>query len=99
MSRKEQFFVYMLASLHNRVLYTGVTSALVGRVYQHKEHFVDGFTKRYNVDRLVWYEIHDHAEAAIKREKQIKKWRREWKLELVEKMNPDWRDLYQEICA
>ncbi len=99
MMPKEQFYVYMLASFHNRVLYTGVTSDLIKRVYEHKIKAVPGFTKMYNVDRLVWYEIHDHPEAAIKREKQIKRWRREWKIQMIEKMNPEWDDLYQDICA
>ena len=93
----KQFFVYILCSKRNDTLYTGVTSDLIKRVYEHKNDLADGFTKKYGVHRLVWYEIHGVAETAIPREKQIKKWNREWKLELIEQMNPDWKDLYDEL--
>ena len=73
----QYFYVYILSSFHNRVLYTGVTSDLIGRVYQHKNKLADGFTKKYNIDRLVWYEQHGDVNEAIKREKQIKRWNRE----------------------
>ncbi len=99
MTVREYFYVYILSSFHNRVLYTGVTSDLIGRVYQHKNKLADGFTKKYNIDRLVWYEQHGDVNEAIKREKQIKRWNREWKIEMIEKMNSEWRDLYQEICS
>ena len=89
--------VYILANRRNGTLYVGVTSNLVQRVWQHREGCVDGFTKRYGVHRLVWYERHDDMESAIVREKRIKKWRRTWKLELIERANPEWRDLYPEI--
>ncbi len=89
--------VYILASKRNGTLYTGVTSNLVRRIWQHKHNKVDGFTKRYNVHQLVWYELRESMESAITREKRIKEWKRQWKLELIETMNPDWKDLYQTI--
>ena len=90
--------VYLLASKRNGTLYIGVTSDLVKRVWEHKKHVVDGFTKQYGVDKLVWYEVHETMESAIRREKAIKEWQRAWKLELIEKSNPDWKDLYSTIC-
>jgi len=90
--------VYILASKRNGTLYTGITSDLVQRVWQHKNNIIEGFSQKYNVKILVFYEVHDNSESAIVREKQIKKWRRAWKLQLIEKMNPQWRDLYEEIC-
>ncbi|TAN42587.1 MAG: GIY-YIG nuclease family protein [Nitrospirae bacterium] len=95
----KNFYVYILASKRNGTLYTGVTSDLIKRIYEHKNNLVDGFTKEYHIHSLAWYEIHDTAEAAIAREKQIKKWNRTWKLKLIEKDNPDWRDLYDDICG
>ena len=89
--------VYILSSKRNGTLYIGVTSDLVQRVWQHKNDFVDGFTKRYGVHNLVWYEVHDTMESAITREKALKKWYRAWKLRLIEESNPSWRDLYSEI--
>jgi len=89
--------VYILASKRNGTLYTGVTSNLPGRVWQHKNGVVEGFTKRYKVHRLVWYEVHETMDSAITREKAIKNWTRAWKLELIESMNPDWMDLYSRI--
>ena len=89
--------VYLLASRRNGTLYVGVTSDLVQRVWQHRSDIAEGFTKRYGVHLLVWYEMHATMEAAIRREKAIKEWRRDWKIELVESMNPDWRDLYDSI--
>jgi len=86
--------VYILASKRNGTLYTGVTSDLVKRVYEHKNDLIDGFTKRYQVHHLVWFEPHEDMESAILREKRIKTWKRNWKLNLIEKMNPDWLDLY-----
>jgi len=94
----KNYFVYILCNKRNGTLYTGVTSDLIKRIYEHKNKLVDGFTKRYNVHSLVWYEIYRSAEAAINREKQIKKWKRKWKLELIEKNNPDWNDLYDGFC-
>ncbi len=90
-------FVYILASKRNGTLYVGVTSNLVKRVWQHKNNLADGFTKKYNVHMLVWFESTPDITEAIKKEKQLKKWKRQWKLELIEKENPDWRDLYAEI--
>ena len=81
----------------NGTLYVGVTSDLVQRILQHKSDFVDGFTHRYGVHTLVWFEAHESMESAIAREKAIKEWKREWKLELIEKVNPTWRDFYDEI--
>jgi putative endonuclease len=89
--------VYLLASRRNGTLYVGVTSDLVKRVWEHKENLADGFTKRYGVHTLVWYELHDSMEAAIRREKAIKEWKRRWKLELIEKANAEWRDLYADL--
>ena len=98
MMMEKQFYVYILASNRNGTLYLGVTSDIVKRVWQHKNDLVEGFTKKYGVKRLVYYEIYKDAENAIKREKQLKKWRRAWKLELIEAKNSEWRDLYVDIC-
>ena len=89
--------VYMLASERNGTLYIGVTSDLVNRCWEHKSDLVDGFTKKYEVHHLVYYELHEDMTAAILREKQLKKWRREWKLRLIEEQNPQWNDLWDEI--
>ncbi|MBI4293887.1 MAG: GIY-YIG nuclease family protein [Betaproteobacteria bacterium] len=89
--------VYILASKRNGTLYVGVTSDLVKRIYEHKNDFVDGFTKEHGVHVLVYFELHDDMQVAIEREKQIKKWNRAWKLALIEKVNPQWRDLYPDI--
>ncbi len=89
--------VYILASQRNGTLYVGVTSNLVQRVWQHQNNLVDGFTKKYGVHTLVWYEAHETMGSAIAREKALKGWRRTWKLDLIEATNPTWRDLYGEI--
>ena len=89
--------VYILASKRNGTLYIGVTSALVKRIWEHKNNMVEGFTKRYNIHRLIWYELHESIESAITREKQLKNWKRKWKLELIESSNPKWQDLYHTI--
>jgi putative endonuclease len=94
-----QSYVYILANQRYGTLYIGVTSDLIGRVWQHRESVVDGFTKRYEVKNLVWYEIHPDIISAIWREKQLKKWNREWKMRLVNETNPMWRDLYGDICG
>ena len=86
--------VYILASKPDGTLYTGVTTSLVQRVWQHKNDLVEGFTKRYGVHTLVWYEVHDSIGSAIQREKALKKWKRAWKIRLITKMNPTWADLY-----
>jgi putative endonuclease len=88
----------ILASRIGGTLYVGVTSNLVGRVYQHKEKVVDGFTKHYGVNRLVYYEVHNDVREAIRREKRIKKWNRAWKVKLIEEANPNWDDLYPRIA-
>ena len=90
--------VYILASKRNGTLYVGVTSDLPKRVWEHKNHVVDGFTKMYQVHNLVWYEMHETMESAITREKSIKRWRRKWKMEMINSFNPGWRDLYSNIC-
>jgi putative endonuclease len=87
--------VYLLASGYNGTLYVGVTSHLSQRIWQHKHNIYAGFTKKYSVKRLVWYEMHSEIIAAIQREKQIKKWNRAWKIRLIEEKNPYWEDLYQ----
>jgi putative endonuclease len=91
--------VYLLASSPNGILYTGVTSALAQRVSLHKQKLVEGFTKRYGVTHLVYYEMHETMDAAIRRESQIKKWKRTWKVGLIEQMNPEWRDLFDETTG
>ena len=91
------FYVYLLASKRNGTFYLGVTRNLVGRAYQHKTKATPGFTSRYGVQRLVWFETYDDSTTAITREKKLKKWRRAWKLRLIEEANPTWRDLYEEI--
>jgi len=91
------FYVYILASKRNGTLYIGVTRDLIKRIFEHKSCAVEGFTKKYHVINLVYYEDTPYLQAAIKREKQLKKWNRKWKLELIEKFNPEWRDLYTEI--
>ena len=87
------YYVYVLASEKNGTLYIGVTNDLPRRVYEHQQGLAEGFTKKHGVKRLVYFERHDAIEAAIKREKKLKHWRREWKLNLIERDNPDWRDL------
>ncbi|MFN8693330.1 MAG: GIY-YIG nuclease family protein [Holosporales bacterium] len=93
----KQYCVYILASGRNGTLYVGVTNSLQRRLYEHKNDIIEGFTKKYGVKTLVWFEIHDDIEQAIMREKQIKKWNRQWKLELIEKANPEWRDIGDDI--
>ncbi len=93
----KQYYVYILASKRNGTLYIGVTNNLVRRIFEHKQGEIEGFTKKYNVKNLVYYEIHIEIEEAIKREKAMKKWNRKWKIELIEKSNPNWKDLFNEI--
>lgn len=92
-------YVYILASKKHGTLYLGVTNDLVRRVYEHKSKSVEGFSKRYDVDRLVWFEVYDDAVTAIAREKELKKWRRDWKIRLIEESNPNWDDLYLGIAT
>ncbi len=91
------YYVYILASQRNGTLYVGMTNDLIKRVYEHKQGLVEGFTKKYNVHMLVYYEQTNDVNAAITREKQLKKWKREWKLNLIEEFNPEWKDLYYEL--
>ena len=91
---ERHFAVYIMASRRRGTLYTGVTSDLVKRAWEHREGMVDGFTKQYGVKTLVWFEMHDNAESAITREKRLKEWRRAWKIDLIEKANPWWHDLF-----
>ena len=94
---EKTYCVYILASSRYGTLYTGVTSDLVKRAWQHRENLVDGFTIEYDVKKLVWYEIHEDVLAAITREKQIKKWNRAWKIRLIHEHNPRWDDLYASL--
>lgn len=89
----------MLASKRNGTLYVGVTSNLPARIWQHRTDVIEGFTRRYKVHDLVWFEMHETMESAISREKSIKAWKRSWKIELIENSNPYWRDLYPTICG
>jgi len=88
--------VYIMASGRNGTLYTGVTSDLPGRVYQHRNGVLEGFTKEHGCKHLVWFEVHEEMESAIIREKRIKKWNRDWKIRLIEESNPTWRDLAED---
>src|ERR1043166_7811345 len=92
------FVVYIMASAKRGTLYIGVTSNLPKRVWKHREGIIDGFTKKYGVKDLVWYEVHEDPVSAITKEKQLKKWNRAWKLELIETKNPEWNVLFEEIC-
>lgn len=94
---KKQPCVYLLASRRNGTLYVGATSDLAKRVWEHKNDLVEGFTKKYSVHRLVYYEPHDDMVSAITREKQLKKWNRAWRIRLIEESNPEWRDLWEEV--
>ena len=94
---EKQPCVYILANKRNGTLYVGVTSDLPKRIWEHKSKVVEGFTNKYGVNKLVWYEIDHTMESAIQRENTIKKWRREWKLRIIEEMNPEWKDLYEEL--
>lgn len=91
------YYVYILAKARNSTFYTGVTNDLIRRVYEHKHDLADGFTKKYGIKTLVYYEQHETIEAAICREKLIKKWKREYKLNIIESLNPDWQDLYGDL--
>ena len=95
----KSYYVYILCSKLNGTLYTGVTSDIVKRGYEHKNGLVEGFTNKYSIHDLAWYEMHESAESAIHREKQIKKWWRAWKLNLIEKDNPHWIDLYESVWS
>ncbi len=93
----KRYYVYIMASKKDGVLYTGVTGNLIRRVFEHKNDLAEGFTKKYRVHKLVYFEEHKDVREAIQREKRIKKWNRRWKIELIEKNNPFWKDLYEEL--
>jgi putative endonuclease len=97
MSTERTYFVYILASKVGGTLYIGVTNNLVRRTYEHKNELIEGFTRRYGVHRLVYFEMHTDIEAAIHREKRLKKWNRAWKIRLIKETNPNWDDLYPTI--
>jgi putative endonuclease len=92
------YYVYIIASRKDGAIYIGVTSNLVRRIYEHRTKAVPGFTSRYNITHLVWFEIYDDPISAISREKELKKWKRSWKTQLIEGQNPEWKDLYESIC-
>jgi putative endonuclease len=98
LSRERSYWVYILASKIGGTLYIGVTNDLVRRVYEHREKLAEGFTKKYDVARLVYFEQHSDIESAIRREKRLKKWNRAWKIRLIEENNPNWDDLYPSIA-
>ncbi|NCO98463.1 MAG: endonuclease [Candidatus Moranbacteria bacterium CG_4_9_14_3_um_filter_40_7] len=93
----KSYFVYIMASQKNGTLYIGITSNLIKRAWEHKNNLVEGFTKKYKVHRLVYFEQTENVQSALIREKQLKKWRRKWKIELIEKNNPNWNDLYNNL--
>lgn len=97
MPYNKNYYVYILTSKRNGTLYIGVTNDLVKRIYEHKQNLISGFTKKYHVHALVYYEVTDDIYGAIAREKQLKNWRRKWKIDLIEKKNPKWRDLSREF--
>lgn len=94
---QKQYYAYLITNKPYGTLYVGVTSNLVQRIFQHRNDFVEGFSKQHDLHRLVWFEVHGDVMAAIAREKQIKKWRRDWKINLIQKTNPQWNDLYDSI--
>ena len=96
---EKNFYVYILASQRNSTLYIGVTSDLIKRIWEHRNKLVEGFSKKYNVSQLVYYECFQDAEHAIKREKRLKKYNRKWKTDLIEKTNPRWKDLYEDLIS
>ena len=91
-------YTYILTNKNHTVLYIGATSNLIKRIYEHKDQLVKGFTKKYNVNKLIYYEECNDINDALQREKQIKKWNRDWKIQLIERFNPGWDDLYEDIC-
>lgn len=95
----KSYYVYMMASARNGTLYIGVTNDIGRRAWEHREGLIEGFTKKYGVKLLVWFEAFEDARSAIQRENRLKKWKRRWKLELIEKTNPDWRDLYETLTT
>ena len=96
-SEPKTYWVYILASGPRGTLYVGMTSDLAGRAFEHRQRLIDGFTKRHDVERLVYFEMHDDAALAARRERSMKRWRRDWKIELVERENPTWRDRFDDV--
>jgi len=92
------YYVYILASRKDGAIYVGVTNDIVRRIYEHRTKVIQGFTSKYNITRLVWFEIYDDPISAISREKELKKWKKAWKVQLIESQNPRWNDLYESIC-
>ena len=97
MHKEKKYFVYILSNKRNGTLYIGVTNNLIRRIYEHKNNLIEGFTKNYNIHQLVYYEEYNNIDTAISREKQMKKWNRSWKMQIIEKNNSTWRDLYEEL--
>ena len=95
----KDMYVYIVTNKPRGTLYIGVTGDIAKRVWQHRNHILDGFTDRYNLERLVWFEPHTEPSVAIQREKSLKRWYRDWKIALIEQSNPQWRDLWQDICG
>lgn len=95
---EKKFYVYIMTKGRNSTFYVGITSNLQKRVWEHKNEVIKGFTQKYQIKHLVYYETYDDPENAIKREKRLKKWNRTWKMRVIEEMNPEWKDLYETIC-
>lgn len=95
---EKKLYVYILTRVRNSTFYVGVTSDLPKRIWEHKNEVADSFTKKYGIKTLVYYEVFDDPETAIRREKRLKKWNRSWKIKVIEQMNPEWKDLYEDIC-
>lgn len=95
---KKSYHVYIITNARNTVLYIGITNNLIRRIYEHRNGLIDGFSKTYNIKKLVYYEETGDVIAAIEREKELKRWKRQWKIELIEKVNPGFADLYDSIC-
>ena len=93
------YYVYILASRRDGAIYVGITNDLARRVYDHRIKAVPGFTAKYNITQLVWFEVYDDPISAISRERELKKWKRAWKIRLIEKDNPNWNDVYESICS
>src|SRR3989339_67600 len=96
--QEKSYYVYILAKKRNSTFYVGMTSDLLKRIWEHKNEVSDGFTKQHGVKTLVYFEVFDDPENAIRREKRLKKWPRKWKMKVIEEMNPEWKDLYEDIC-
>ena len=99
MTHKEKYYIYIMTNKVNTVFYVGVTNNLLRRIYEHKQKYIQGFTEKYNIIKLVYYEVFDDISFAILREKQLKRWHREWKVNLIKSQNPEMRDLYEELLS